>query len=215
MPISLYFFHKIKKIGMNCRDARGSTPLHWACFSSSELALIYILAWIEPSDLKLQDIDGYTALHLAVKSTEELESCRPIRALLFRGAPKDIEDKAGNTPLDLTQRIESLTLRDELVGYLTAKGGMLDCCMLKTPLKKVEKSYKMPALFFSLNGSVFLILGLFLFPVWQNRQLIWLNIALGVAAFLMWAITAKTKPGYIKKPKNIEFLKLMQLIDPV
>jgi len=30
------------------KDGRGSTPLHWACFSCSELALIFLLAWIEP-----------------------------------------------------------------------------------------------------------------------------------------------------------------------
>ena len=48
MPISLYFFHKVKNMDINSLDARGSTPLHWACFSCSELALIYILAWIKP-----------------------------------------------------------------------------------------------------------------------------------------------------------------------
>ena len=70
MPISLYFFHKVKNMDINSLDARGSTPLHWACFSCSELALIYILAWIKPKDLEMQDTDGYTALHLAVKSSE-------------------------------------------------------------------------------------------------------------------------------------------------
>ena len=70
MPISLYYFHKVKSMDINTLDARGSTPLHWACFSCSELALIYILAWIKPADLRLQDTDGYTALHLAVKSSE-------------------------------------------------------------------------------------------------------------------------------------------------
>ena len=70
MPISLYFFHKVKGMDINTLDARGSTPLHWACFSCSELALIYILAWIKPVHLTYQDTDGYTALHLAVKSSE-------------------------------------------------------------------------------------------------------------------------------------------------
>jgi ankyrin repeat protein len=74
------------------RDSRGSTPLHWACYRCSELALIYILAWVKPIDLCLIDVDGYTPLHLAVKSAEEFKSCRPIRALLFRGAEKTVRD---------------------------------------------------------------------------------------------------------------------------
>ena len=89
-PATLYFFHKIMKMNINALDQRGSTPLHWACFSCSELALIYILAWITPQDLCIQDVDGYTALHLSIKSSEQLTNCRPTRALLYRGANKEI-----------------------------------------------------------------------------------------------------------------------------
>ena len=38
------------------KDNRGSTPLHWACFSHSELSLMYILAWVEgANELGIQD----------------------------------------------------------------------------------------------------------------------------------------------------------------
>ena len=157
----------------------------------------------------MQDTDGYTALHLAVKSSEQLKSCRPIRALLFRGAPKEVKDKSGNTPQDLAEKLESVTLRDELIGYLSAKGGILDCCMLKTPLKKVEKSCKMPFLFFMLNFSVYILLVLFLYPIWVKRDLVYFDVGLGAASFFMWIFTAFTAPGFIKKPKNVDFLKLM------
>lgn len=144
-----------------------------------------------------------------------MKSCRPIRALLFRGAPKDITDSSGNTPQDLAENLESQTLKEELIGYLSAKGGFLDCCMLKTPLKKVEKSFKMPLLFFMLNFSVYILLGLFLYPIWYKYDLVFFDIGLGVASFFMWIFTAYTAPGFIVKPKNVDFLKLMQLIDPV
>lgn len=41
---SLYLF---KELGLNIdsSDKRGSTPLHWACFRQSEIALGYLLAW--------------------------------------------------------------------------------------------------------------------------------------------------------------------------
>ena len=89
------------------------------------------------------------------------------------------------------------------------------CCMLKTPLKKVEKSCKMPFLFFMLNFSVYVLLVLFLYPIGEKRDLVYFDVGLGVASFFMWIFTAFTAPGFIKKPKNIDFLKLMQLIDPV
>ena len=46
-PGSLYFFHKIKGLDIKDKDNRGSTPLHWAIFSMSELAMVYILAWLD------------------------------------------------------------------------------------------------------------------------------------------------------------------------
>jgi ankyrin repeat protein len=123
--------------------------------------LIYILAWnsfwTKPKDLEIQDVDGYTALHLAVKSAEELKNSRPIRALLFRGASKDIRDNQENLPIDIAKDIKSITLRNEIIGYLNNNGGILDCCMLKTPLRKVEKSLKMAFYFISLNMSVYVL----------------------------------------------------------
>ena len=66
-PISMFFF-KGKGLDIRSKDQRLSTPLHWACYSKSEIALCYLLAWI--NDLEDRDIEGYTPLHLAVKSVE-------------------------------------------------------------------------------------------------------------------------------------------------
>lgn len=43
-PCPLYYFVKIRHMDINIFDNRGSTPLHWACYSKSEYALSYILA---------------------------------------------------------------------------------------------------------------------------------------------------------------------------
>ena len=53
------------------------------------------------SEIEDQDVDGYTPLHLAVKSVEQLQSARPVRTLLVRGASRNTLDKKGNRPVDL------------------------------------------------------------------------------------------------------------------
>lgn len=42
---SLAFFKTNHKMAINERDSEMSTPLHWACFSGSEIAIYYLLAW--------------------------------------------------------------------------------------------------------------------------------------------------------------------------
>ncbi len=88
----------MQNLDLNSKDNRGSTPLHWACYSQSETAIAYILAW--NPDVNKQDNEGYTPLHLAVRSVDALESCRPVRALLIKGARIDIKDMKGRLPFD-------------------------------------------------------------------------------------------------------------------
>ncbi len=52
---SLYYFRKLG-VDLNKPDNRGSTPLHWACYSMSEIALSYILAWNPNMDAR--DVEG-------------------------------------------------------------------------------------------------------------------------------------------------------------
>ena len=71
-------------------DNRGSTPLHWACYSKSEFALSYLLA-LKPN-LEIQDNLGFTPLHLAIRSVDELKSTRPVRSLLLKGAKRSMKN---------------------------------------------------------------------------------------------------------------------------
>lgn len=88
-PISIYFF-KMKGMDLRSCDKRGSTALHWAAYSKAEITLAYLLSWVQFLDDR--DCDGYTPLHLAVKSVESLQSTRPVRSLLIRGASRNILD---------------------------------------------------------------------------------------------------------------------------
>ena len=94
----LVFFVE-KGLDLNIKDNRNSTPLHWACYSKSEVALNYILA-MDPL-LEERDTSGYTPLHLAVKSVESLRSTRPVRALLLKGADRNAKDLQGLSPIEM------------------------------------------------------------------------------------------------------------------
>jgi palmitoyltransferase ZDHHC13/17 len=74
-------------------DNRGSTPLHWACYSKSEYALSFILA-LKPN-LEIPDKMGFTPLHLAIRSVDELKSTRPVRSLLLKGSDRSAKNNEG------------------------------------------------------------------------------------------------------------------------
>jgi len=91
MPI--YYFGHVRGMDINVTDNKLSTPLHWAAYSRSEVALKYILS-LNPN-LEARDSKGNTALHLAVKSVEQLKSTRPVRALLLKGSDREAQDNEG------------------------------------------------------------------------------------------------------------------------
>ena len=54
-------------------------------------------------------------MHLAIKITEKLESTRPVRSLIYNGAPINIPDNEGNLPIDLARQIEDVKMREEIL----------------------------------------------------------------------------------------------------
>ena len=77
--------------------------MHWACYSNSEIALSYLLAW--KPEMNIKDQEGFTPLHLAIKSTDTVESTRPVRFLLIRGADKTALDKQNRTAMELVDEV--------------------------------------------------------------------------------------------------------------
>jgi len=60
----VYFIEK--EADINALDLRRSSPLHWACYQSSEQVISYILAL--GGEVQVKDELGMTPLHLAVKN---------------------------------------------------------------------------------------------------------------------------------------------------
>lgn len=108
-PLLMYFY-KNRGMSLKTRDNRMSTPLHWAIYSKSEVAMCYLLSWDE-SLCDDQDCDGFTPLHLAVKSVEKSGHIRPVRTLLVRGSDRNAIDLLGKRAIDHIEDISDSELQ--------------------------------------------------------------------------------------------------------
>lgn len=55
---------------------------------------------------------------MAVRSVEEIESTRPIRALLMKGANPNIKDENGYIPMDHVEKYENDDIKPEIRNIL-------------------------------------------------------------------------------------------------
>lgn len=92
-----------------------------------------------------------------------MKTTRPVRALLIRGAPRDIKDEKGRTPADLISDLSSESMRQTLKEDLD-NPRTVDCLMLKQPLKKVNQAYTTVFFMWFLMICVYVLLLLFVFP---------------------------------------------------
>ena len=187
--------------------------MHWAAYSKAEITLVYLLSWVDYLDD--QDCDGYTPLHLAVKSVESLKSTRPVRSLLIRGASRDVVDNTDRKPMDLAEFVTEQPLRNSLIADLTEPRD-LQCLMLKTPLKLVTKSLTTPIVMWCLMIFVYWVEFMFLFPLYYDRMaLIIIQITLFTMTLVLHLSALCKDPGYLKSPKGVPFMEMMKIFDPV
>jgi len=141
-PASLAYF-LLLGIDINSRDSRLSTPLHWAAFAGADLALTFILA--QGAEVNLQDLKGLTPVHLAVRTSEEIQTTRSIRALLLKGANPLLKNDLGQLPqdylLDFKLEVPGMQeMTDEIRNLLNPDQSMLtkdcECFALKVQYRK-------------------------------------------------------------------------------
>lgn len=91
---------------------------------------------------------------------------------------------------------------------------MMEYFQLSTPLQKVERSWSMTIAFFIMNILVLGICALFIFPLWTNFYEVLIVGSLFVLANLFFIITMCHDPGFIEPHPDVDFLELLQLVEP-
>lgn len=92
--ILIYFKDKYKKDIIDC-DYNGNTPLHWACHTTAENSINFLLSWM--TDVNIRDKKGQTPLHISI------HTFRPkiIKKLLSKGADINLKDFSGQSVLSI------------------------------------------------------------------------------------------------------------------
>lgn len=208
---SLFLF-KLLGLSLNSVDNRGSTPLHWACYSLSEVSLTYLLAW--NMDVNVQDKDGYTALHLAVQGADALDSSRAVKQLLFKGADPRLADNHGKVPLYyLKVHLLRASLAKELKSLLEQQSRSLKSLIKGAP--PVQKVTRSRATLLLYHALIWLMVALKVLVIYCRIGwgLLWSSVALDACSYLLHIALTFKDPGYIDN-EGIEFLKLLEIFNP-
>ncbi|ROT47473.1 ankyrin repeat domain-containing protein [Candidatus Cardinium hertigii] len=89
------------KADVHITDEDGSTPLHWACYLSTEKSMDIIEQLLKAgADIHAKDLYGGTPLHWACVSEKQNNSMDVVNRLLKAGADIHAKDIYGYVPLD-------------------------------------------------------------------------------------------------------------------
>jgi len=73
----------------------------------------------------------------------------------------------------------------------------------------------MPITFIATFDILFACMIVFLYPVWEGIHAIYITLAMGLITSILWFCVMFSDPGYIRKPKSLDFLKLLQMVEPM
>lgn len=145
-------------------------------------------------------------MHLAIKSSHKLENARTVRVLLYHGAPTTLLDQNGQSAIDIANSLEDSRIKQDILKLLTHRTGLIEYLQYRNPLKKVDKSWKLPAAYLVFNIYTYVIFGLFTGPLCQEAYEIYTIIVSFSIASLFWVITMSKDPGFIKPYPKVDFL---------
>jgi len=202
-PNCLLYYDLKYTFDFNFPDKRNTTPLHWACFSSSYECVNFLLQRKKDINLNTQDIEGNTALHLAILSGLS----KTVRLLLQKGASIDIKNNSGLTPMQLALKEK----RIEIYNIIKSNKKWV-ICNIKAPAKKIPKSkkYAIIVIIFKFIGyyitlfHIYPFLFLYYDKEYFNGVIFFIHIILNITLLILFIYLICSDPGYIKNFEKIK-----------
>ena len=211
--IIIYF--KVKyNISVFSTDSGGNTPLHWACYNSSEEAINFLLSYM--TDINIKNNEGKTPLHIAVFT----EKPSLINKLIKSGGDINLRDKEGKTPIDsaleLTgadSRVMSILLKEKKGKSILEKISTFSCNSNENNdnYQKNKENYLINPRSYLITYFIFLIIDLFLQLDFLPNFYFILFFILSFILFISFIYMSFNNPGIIEDAnyKNIDWLELV------
>ena len=150
--VYFYIFHR-NKINLEKKDKFGSTPLHWASYSSAAEMAMYLIYF--NANINQQDDNGNTPLHIAVIKN----NYKMVQKLLQKGALNNIKNKQHQTAKDIALKSQLTNIYE-----LLKDSESCQLCNIKAPIQQKKKSKRNIIIVFFFQILTAFSLICFLFP---------------------------------------------------
>ena len=214
-PNLIIYFRMKYNISVLSQDAQGNTPLHWACYNSSEEAINFLLSYMtDKNDINIKNKDGKTPLHISILT----EKPSLIKKLIKRGADINIKDKEGKTPIDLAQeitgnesRVTSILLGAKKEKSLIEKITTLSCTLPDNNNNYLQKENSTISKVYLITYFILTFLHVFLQLDFLPNFYIIIFLLFCFILFISFIYMSLNNPGIIEDAnyKNIDWLELV------
>ena len=197
-PNSIIYFNKKYNIDIASTNNDNLNAMHFAAISGMDNSIIYLLNMgLNPN---LQDINGNTPLHYAVKYGQN----RIIKKLLLNGADKNILNKNKVSPAMLAR--ENPELSD-----IFSKKGICQKLFFKPDINKKSKFSNINMLLFIiLHFTVIFLTFIMLMPYFDNTYFSILYLVISLLLFILFFILAFSDPGTLTNNKYKDALDIIE-----
>ena len=197
-PNSIIYFNKKYNIDIASTNNDNLNAMHFAAISGMDNSIIYLLNMgLNPN---LQDINGNTPLHYAVKYGQN----RIIKKLLHNGADKNILNKNKISPAMLAR--ENPELSD-----IFSKKGICQKLFFKPDINKKSKFSNINMLLFIiLHFTVIFLTFIMLMPYFDNTYFSILYLVISLLLFILFFILAFSDPGTLTNNKYKDVLDIIE-----
>ena len=207
-PNVLIFFKDKYKMNINEKDENGNTPLHWACYMSSECAITYILSWINEDEVNIQNDNGKSPLHIALFS----DRINIIKKLINKGIDLNIKDNEGKTVFDIAKENPNLNNIFKLLKEYKNNKCFFNCNNNNNNKENNNKNPKnlfKSRLFTILSFSIEILTFLILLPYLQSKLITSFFIFSVVSLLISHVYMCLSDPGILKSNFDLSWLDIV------